>query len=483
MIIAKGDPRSLPDMYRFFSTLSPTDTNDARLIRIMGDSLATGRAFAVPYKTGIVPGDSVYGADTTNHRSPTRGKFIFDSPADSNMHRFEISSIDNNGAVDPTPAVVHFWTLRSPAPVARVVAPVVNSQISSGLVDTTQVAIRHVTNRFPGIRIDFLALDPSTFDIVFSWSVDDTVNASSWTPWSTDQIANITASSFKPVVSGWHTFYVRARNRWGVLSNIASARFKAIIPAIDSAGHARRILIYNSTPPGNGTLGQPDTSQCHRFYREVLDAVGKSGKYDFFFPTNQKRYPTQEELGRYSTVLFLSERKLVPFPGVYQVDNRARELLRKQLQIGGNLIFSGPSDTVMVLGYTPFSAEFFHSQAFGYPSGRCNTERDFRGSKGQLGYPNLPVDSTKLPADSLGSLRNICINIPTGFGQIIGTFDSRANNTNFEDRPIASRFLAPDPIPPARREYSVVHFGFPLYFAQQGAVIQAMRKALDDVKE
>ena len=118
-------------------------------------------------------------------------------------------------------ATVNFWTLKSPAPVARIVAPVVNTEISLGLVDTTQVAIRHATNRFQGLRIDFLALDPSTFDLVFSWSVDDTVNASSWTPWSIDQIAFVTASSFKPVVSGWHRFYVRARNRWGVLSNIA----------------------------------------------------------------------------------------------------------------------------------------------------------------------------------------------------------------------------------------------------------------------
>ena len=85
MMMVKGTPRSLPEMYRFFSTLTLADTG---LIRRMSDSLATGRTFAVPYKTGIVAGDSVYGADTTNHSSPTRGKFIFNSPADSNMHRF-----------------------------------------------------------------------------------------------------------------------------------------------------------------------------------------------------------------------------------------------------------------------------------------------------------------------------------------------------------------------------------------------------------
>ena len=426
----------------------------------------------------------MYGADTTNHRSPTRGKFIFNSPADSNMHRFEISSIDNDGAVDPSPATVNFWTLKSPAPVARIVAPVVNTEISLGLVDTTQVAIRHATNRFQGLRIDFLALDPSTFDLVFSWSVDDTVNASSWTPWSIDQIAFVTASSFKPVVSGWHRFYVRARNRWGVLSNIASARFKAIIPDIDSTGYPHRILIYNSNVIGNGSLGQPDSNQVKAFYAEVMDSCGRAGKYDFFLPTGTNPFPTQVNLGKYTTLVYLLERRVPPIgAGHLRLDINKQNLLRKYLQVGGNLIFSGPADTGSINGFTAFSIAFFHTTPFGFFGQRVNGNLDFAGSKGQLGYPNLLIDAAKLPADSLGSLRNIGVNIPIGFAQVIGTFDSRLNNPQFEDAPIGLRFLAPEPTPPARREYSVVHFGFPLYFAQKGSVIQAMRKAFSDVRE
>jgi hypothetical protein len=488
MIMVKGTPRSLPEMYRFFSTLALTDTP---LIRVMIDSLATGRSFAVPYKSGIVPGDSVFGADTTNHRSPTRGKFIFDSPADRNMHRFEISSIDNNGSVDPSPAVVNFWTLRSPTPFMRINAPSVTPPSSVGLIDTTQVAIRYATNRFRGLQVDFSALDQSTFDIVYSWSVDDTVRPESWSSWSTSTSAFITASSFRPVRSGWHRFYVRARNRWGVLSNIATYNhprspngesFKAIVPDIDSVGFPRRILVYNSTPPGDGTLGQPTSQQLAAFYGEILDSAGKSGLYDFFVPTVSNRFPSQEQWGRYSTTVFVIDRR-TQFPGVFQLNTDAQNLLRKYLQVGGNLIFSGPADTTMILGYSGFAGEFFHSPPFGYPTGRRNGDRDFVGAKGQLGYPNLRIDPAKLPPDSLGALRNISINIPSGFAQIIGTFDSRSNNPNFEDQPMASRFLAPDPTPPARREYSVIHFGFPMYFAERSAAIQAMRKALTDVKE
>jgi hypothetical protein len=489
-MVVKGKPQSLPEMYRFFSTMT---LNDTALIRAIGDSLATFRPFAVPYKTGVLATDSIYGATTTVHRAPTTGRFIFDSPADSNMHRFEIVSIDNSGAEDPSPAKVNFWTLKSPAPLMRITPYQVNTQISYALnhSDTDKVAIRHATDRFPGLRFDFAALDPSTFDIVYSWAVDDTL-PSSWSSYSESTTAFVTASSFKPIVSGTHRFFVRARNRWGVLSNIASDTFRVKVPDIDTPGYPQKILILNSDMSGDGTAGKPDSNQINRFYKEILDSLGKSGKYDVWTVRGQptvKQFPDLLTLGKYTSVIFLLESKL-PTIGVdasaLRFTTFRQGLMRRYLQCGGKLVFSGPQDYTRSFNtFEDWSEEIFHTlpRTFFPYSARVNNNLDFAGTKGDLGYPNLPLDAAKLHPDSLGSIRSIIVNFPWGFAQTISTFDSRDDNPLWENQPVGIRFIAPAPVPPARATYSVVHFGFPLYFAQKSPAIQGMRKAFSDISE
>ena len=335
-IIVKGTPRSLPEMYRFFSTLSGVD---AGLIMAIGDSLATRRTFAVPYKTGIVPGDSIAGADSSVHRSPTTGRFIFESPADSNMHRFEVSSIDNSGAEDPTPAVVNFWTLRSPNPIAL---------IAGRLFTDGSFAIRQKTDRFIGLGFIFGSYDPSTFDVKFSWSVDDTLPASRWSPWSEDNIAYVTASDFNPIATGTHIIYVRAQNRWGVVSQITRATFRAVVPPIDDPAYPKRILIFNTNANGNGTLGRPSKDQISSFYGAVMDSLGKSGQYDIWNTTpiaNTHKYPPRDTLARYSTILVLAEsHRLSSGVASSPIYSAVQSSLTEYLSIGGNLIYSGRTE-------------------------------------------------------------------------------------------------------------------------------------------
>ncbi len=478
-IIVKGTPRSLPEMYRFFSTLTGVDT---AVIRIIGDSLATRRPFAVPYKTGIVVGDSISGADSSVHRSPTTGRFIFESPADSNMHRFEVSSVDNNGAEDMTPAFVNFWTLKSPEPIVRLLST------SPAFQDTNQLAIRNTTDLFPGLQFNFFSQDRSTDDIVYSWAVDDTANASSWSPYIRDQFAFVTASSFKPIVSGWHVFYVRAKNRWGVLSNIAEGRFKATIPAFNDPSYVPRILLINSNRSQNGTLGSPDSNQIKSFYTEVMDSVGKSGRYDIItMATPSVTFPTQTVLGTYSTIVYLVEQKLRPVgDGRLQLNNDRLALLGRYLRVGGKLILVGPQDTASVGGNFPaFAYDFLHedtSRSSFIPGSTANWKQnnnlDFVGARGQFGYPDLMIDAAKLPSDSLGAVRHIRKYVARGFGQTIGLFDSRTNDPEWENASVAVRFINPQ-----LYTYSIVHFGFPLYYVQKSAAIQAMRKAFTDIRQ
>lgn len=496
VMIVKGTPHSLPDMYRFFSTLTYQDT---AIVRAINDSLVTGRAFAVPYRSGAVQGDSVAGADSLMHLSPTTGQFIFDSPTDRNMHIFEVSSIDNNGGIDPTPAVVNFWTLASPAPIAFVTAPVANTPISSGLVDTNQIAIRYATDRFEGIRIDFGAIDQSTDDRVFSWAVDDTVNASSWSPWSESTTAYVTAIQFKPIVTGWHKFYVRAKNRWGVLSNIATythssgqGSFKATIVAIDDSTTPKRILFINNTQSGNGTLGSPDSNQIKAFYSEVMDSLSLTGKFDIATSTPGAggglswlgETTGLIRLGQYSTVILLMEKRHQGLPGVFQLNSDRRQNIERYLQAGGNLIVVGPIDTnsttgTLVSGWGVFSERFLHVVGI-----TVSGARNCVGARGNINYPTMRVDAAKLPPDSSGAIRGVISGRPKGFGESVGSYLATGTDSlTMILRSVGVRYLAQEPIPPARRTFSTVWFGTPLYYLEKSAVIRGLRRALQDLHE
>ena len=136
--ITLNSPGAMFRIYNYIATLDPEDA----VIRTIRDSLLTLRPFLVPYPSGYIATDWLQGADPLFLETPNKGIFLFDSPADSNMHRFEVWSIDNNEVIDPTPAKVHFWTLESPGLTVSI----------SGGPTTASAAyvLRYPTERTPG---------------------------------------------------------------------------------------------------------------------------------------------------------------------------------------------------------------------------------------------------------------------------------------------------------------------------------------------
>lgn len=484
LIIVHGTPHSFFRIYNFLATLNPSDA--ATRARVT-DSLKTGRPFAVPYHTGFVPGDSIAGANRLINEAPTKGTFIFPSPSDSNMHRFEVASIDNNDAVDPTPARAHFWTLPSPGPI-------IDSVIGPLFPTAAVTVIRYPTEKNPGLAFSvFRVRDPSTDQREFSWVVDDTSDPARWSPWSVNPQRIVTASQFSFINPGavdTHMIHVRAKNRWGVVSPVFSRRFLAIVPHIDDPAWPKRTLIIN-----NNRIVMPggvDSTIVKAFYAEVLDSIGKTGRYDFWTTTSQSPYaslPGRAVLSRYSSVLFLFEQTAIGPPfggtdGLRRFDQTEQALIREYLNIGGKLIYVGtPNIAVSIINYGDWADSVFHIVSQSRRPFTQNTELDFIGAKGLLGYPDLRLDSSKFSAPDSVAIRNIAVNYPRGFGQTISLFDSKRDSAGFENAPLGVRYLAPPAIPPARPTYSVVHFGFPLYYANKSDVIQAMRKAFEDIKE
>lgn len=490
MILLRGSPASTFRVYDFLATLG-RNIQDTSIIRIVGDSLATQRPFAVPYREGIVVTDSIVGASRLNLQTPTTGTFIFNSPADSNFHRFEVRSVDNRDAVDPSPSSVYFWTLVSPGSIVTI----------TGVPQANSLCISYVTDRFRGLRFAFSAIDPNNGEGTdFSWSIDDTLH---WSPWSSSVEAFVTAAHFQPQPpqSGTHYFHVRARNRWSVISPDTVRPFTVIVPPINNLNLPKRTLIVNDDINGiNGTgvsgQGQPTLAQVDSFYAEIMDSLGRTGKYDVWRVAQMaNQWPSRDTLGNYTSVLVLMEQFIRPVGqgSAQKFQGGPQQNFREYLNVGGNLIWSGTPNTptginsyntINVLSGT-WATDIFHIAP--------NTQQtpyfmsqglDFNGVRGDLGYPSIPLDSTRIAPDSASAIRNIGnigINFPYGFAQTISFFHSRFG-TFYENFPVGVRFLAPLPAPGQPRTYSVVHFGFGLYYGQKSAVIQSLRKAFQDIE-
>ena len=478
-------PGSLYRIYNFMATLDPTNLE---LRSKIDDSLGTGRVFAVPYPTGAILGDSLQGADPLISETPTKGVFIFDSPADSNLHKFEVSAIDNNEAMDLTPAIVNFWTLPSPG-----LFVFINSGPST---ITSPWVLRYPTDRSPGLTFTFGAIDPSTSERDYSWSVDDTIG---WSEWNDDPFTTITAIDFQQTGSDTHSFYLRGRNRWGVISPSVNWKFRASVPPIDSVGWPKKTLVINncrikSSPLAPVWMPVVDSNDVNEFYRDVLGSLGKTEgpDYDLYVTSSHSyRFPSREVFASYTSVFLVSEQELPskPFGTETRLDPTKQQLLTEYLNIGGKILYSGSPYNTLSWGngaWEIIADDIFHILTTeSDPSLPLvqDTTFNFVGGIGKLGYPNVQVDSTKLPPEAMGAIKNIGLSFPRGFGQTIFEFDSRNPSLGFENSPIGVRYLAGPAIPPARPIFSAVYFGFPLYYAEKSGVIATLRKAFEDLNE
>ena len=245
-----------------------------------------------------------------------------------------------------------------------------------------------------------------------------------------------------------------------------------------------------------------DSGAVNAFYKEVLDSLGKiqGTHYDLWTMAGHPGpggyvFPDTNILATYTSVLLLSEQDQAAsgLNALNRLDPATdQRILNTYLNIGGKLIFSGSPNVPLTFG-TPSSTtwpilgnDVFHvlTEASMPPVPFTpNAAYDFIGSKGNLGYADTHIDTTKLPASALGALKDVSLNYPRGFGQTICEFDSRVDSLGFENLPLGVRYLAPPPIGPGRETYSVVFFGHPLYYMQKSGVIAVLRKAFEDIKE
>jgi hypothetical protein len=275
-----------------------------------------------------------------------------------------------------------------------------------------------------------------------------------------------------------------------------------IVPPIDDPGYAKRTLIINNDLNGPGNWGGPTLARVDSFYDGIMESLGRAGSYTIWRiaqTTPPYQWPPRDTLAKYTSVFVLME-QFIPAIGTgsqqkFQAGQQA--LFKEYLNIGGKLIWSGtPNCPNGISNYAPpniptgsWSYDVFHITANlpQTPYLMCQGA-DFNGVRGDLGYPSIALDTAKinpLLGDSLKVVKNIGnigFNFPRGFAQTISFFNSRFGS-GFQNFPVGIRFLAPEPLPGEPQTYSVVFFGFGLYYGERTAVVQAIGKAFQDINE
>ena len=213
----------------------------------------------------------------------------------------------------------------------------------------------------------------------------------------------------------------------------------------------------------DGTLNSPAASpfptdeEVDNFYDEILS------NYDYSnWDLNQSGAPPIEEIAKYSSIIWHTD-DIINLPVNNELYN-----IKSYLLAGGNLLIS-----CWKMLFSISDNFYLYYLYFNNPD--INNNPDFTGAFGELGFPDISVDTDKVPLpiweDYLPYINKF---EPIEEAEAIYRFDSATNDPNWENEVCAQRYI---------EEYKVYILGFPLYFIEQSAASQIVNLILQDFGE
>ncbi len=225
------------------------------------------------------------------------------------------------------------------------------------------------------------------------------------------------------------------------------------------------ILVVDETRNGTGAPGSPSDAQVDSFYGAILSG------YDFTeWDVDSLGKPSIYDLGPYSPIIWHGDDY-----ACLQISQVIPDIER-YLDEGGKLWLCGwrPVMAVMGTGTYPFT---FEEGDFPYDYLKLqdadeSTSNDFTSAGGLLGYPDISVDSTKVPLSWGGKMKYIDVFTPLD-AEPIYFFNSASGDTSFQDKPCGMRYLD--------GPYKIVFLGFPLYFMREDEATLLAQRVLGDL--
>jgi hypothetical protein len=469
-------PAAIPGIFRYLSTLTGTAKDSVNKL------LDSGRVM-------IQFGDTISIANTTEITNPSTGTFIFDSGADSNIHRFEVKAIDNKGAEDLTPAFVTFGTPHIYSP--ETVISYADLSVINGRKTARNVIVMlpSFTPTYTGNVIPFFGSDTLSPQLEFQWQID----GGAWSPFSIAERAIIRASNCDSSNNGWfdtsvvHRFVVRARNQFQLVDLTPDTLwFRMYVPEFIKG--VKRYLFLDNTDSLNIISGglaisgpeNPAPLDRFAFYDSALSSLNLPGQHFYYLVTPKNFFPSLFTLAKYSAVFFVTEKKVrgigAQVARRLPIKHEGMVSLGSYLNLGGKMVISS-WDLFNRIYETNDKAEFYQSFLhLNEESIRdADVVKDCSGAFGSFGYPNVTWDESKLLAAPNNAMDSIITGYPLGLGEKIYSYNSRTHRTNWHMQPMGVRYIGPT--------FKIVYFGFPLYYTSQTAAREVLRKAFQDIGE
>lgn len=326
---------------------------------------------------------------------------IFESSDSLNRQVIQVRSVDNDSAVDPTPAEKTIFTPRSIYPETVIKNPVNNSKF---------FFLDQMTDWWQGIKIDFSGNDADGEVVEYGWSLDD--NPFTWT---IDTTVNLKPEMFSDGIEGKHSIKIICRDNTNLIDSIgATVNFTFIRPKFDG-----NILIIDDTEEGYfpSSAGKTDT---------IVDSIyNKLFSPDTTIDYEQNGMPEKEFLGKYKLLIWHADN-----PNSRHHLPQHADIIQDYLNVGGNIIVIGWQmlksfayeenfpvsfeEGSFVNDYLHISEANAHQGLFG----------DFTGAYGAGDFPRVDVNGDLVPSFPYnGKLKLIeVVTQPGPFTEVIYTY-------------------------------------------------------------
>ena len=230
------------------------------------------------------------------------------------------------------------------------------------------------------------------------------------------------------------------------------------------------ILVVDETQNWTSGSFPRDTTQ-DKYFRDLLEGYTIT---EHEYGTSGEK-PGLVDLASYSTVFWHADDYSSPMFGNCVGD------LELYLSHGGRLCLAGWKPSADVTGNNIDTAHYY-SGSFIYDymkvsqMSRSLIANSFQAAVGKLSYPDVSVDSAKVPVVSWGgTMRYIEKLTPVSPAEGIYDIDMKNDSSSFEGQNCGVRYLGSD--------FKTALLGYPLYFMDQAQAKAVVQKIMDDFGE
>lgn len=361
-----------------------------------------------------------------------------------NRQVFEVRAVDNNGAVDPTPARKELYTIQTVYPETEILYPQKNG---------TYFIVEEVSDWWEGIKLNYIAFDADGEITEYAWAVDN----GEWN-WTQDTSVIITPDYFELPLAGEHIIRATSRDNTNLVDpDGTQIKVNLVNPTFD-----KDILIIDATTETNfpgGLKNKPTDAEVDQFYSEVFPG---SVSWDF---NREDGMPPVETLGQYKLIVWHSDD--APFSAPHVIADYT-EQIADYLNVGGNIIIGGwrilksfawTDNFPIVFESGSFVNDYLHITSVDETS----LIGDMTGAAGLEGnYSDISIDEEKLdgfPYDGMLGNVNLII-LPSGFTDGIYFYQNKDDSPYYEYRgsTVGLRYYG--------TTFQATVLGFPMYFVE-----------------